>query len=61
MYISVEPIAKLVSGDRLPHFGSFSSWNFAPSVCVNKDVAIINYAASETCSFSIVYSSRRFV
>ncbi len=25
-----EPIAKLMSGDRLPHFGPFSSWNFGP-------------------------------
>jgi len=22
-----EPIAKLVSGDQLPHFGQFPSWN----------------------------------
>jgi len=25
-----EPIAKLVSGDRLPRFGPFPSWNFGP-------------------------------
>ena len=27
---SLEPIAKLVSGDRLPHFGPFPGLNFAP-------------------------------
>jgi len=27
---SFEPLAKLVSGDRLPHFGPFPGWNFAP-------------------------------
>jgi len=25
-----EPLAKLMSGDWLPHFGPFPSWNFAP-------------------------------
>ncbi len=28
--LSIEPLAKLVSGDWLPHFGPFPSWNFAP-------------------------------
>jgi len=27
---TTEPVAKLVSGDRLPHAGPFSSWNFDP-------------------------------
>ncbi len=25
-----EPLAKLVSGDRLPYFGPFPRWNFGP-------------------------------
>jgi len=28
--MAIEPLAKLVSGDRLPHFGPFPSCNFAP-------------------------------
>ena len=29
-YFLSEPLAKLVSGDLLPHFGPFPSWNFTP-------------------------------
>jgi len=28
--LTMEPLAKLVRGDLLPHFGPFPSWNFAP-------------------------------
>ena len=30
LMITEEPLAKLMSGDRLPHFGPFPSLNFAP-------------------------------
>ncbi|MDQ6957556.1 MAG: hydantoinase B/oxoprolinase family protein, partial [Mariprofundaceae bacterium] len=28
--VFIEPLAKLMSGNRLPHFGPFPSWNFGP-------------------------------